>query len=620
MLRAEALTLSAGGRELLVDCSLHLRPTERVGLVGRNGTGKTTLLRALAGEHEADSGRTHVRGRLGYLPQHPLVDSEDSVWNEVRSGMVEVLRLGAELDAASEALDGSEESIARHAALAEAFEAAGGYTLELRVGTVLWGLGFPKEAWHRPVPELSGGWRVRVALARLLVEAPEVLLLDEPTNHLDLHARAWLARHLAEHAGALILVSHDRYVLDHCVSGIVELRAGGLDRYPGSFSSFLVEREARAERRRVVLERQEEEAAKLGRFVERFRYKANKARQAQSRLKRLEKLTASMEDVQADEAPPKLAFSARQSRSFEVLGLREAAGGYGSPLFSGLDFDLHRGERWVFLGANGSGKSTLLKLLSGSLRPLAGNRVLGRGVRVGVFEQDQARALPTELRAVDFVLHAAPLCTELRARSALGALGLSGEAALQLIGTLSGGEKARVALAALSVQQWDVLLLDEPSNHLDVVTVGVLCDALRGFAGAVVLVSHDRFLVEQLATHVLRFDGQGISTREGLLPEHLEPPVSASLLGSGDKCEERAVDYAEQKRLQREADRAARRLVEVEDIVEGLEGRLAELDEGLGAAADDPEEVSRILADRARVATELEAAMAEWEALAQQAP
>ena len=617
MLRAEALTLSAGGRELMVGVDLHLRPGERIGLVGRNGTGKTTLLRAMASEHSADEGRVYVRGRLGYLPQHPLVNSTESIWDEVRSGMKEVLALEARLNAASEALDGSEESIARHAEVSDAFEAAGGYTLDERVGVVLWGLGFPKEWWRRPVPELSGGWRVRVALARLLVEAPEVLLLDEPTNHLDLHARAWLAKHLAEHTGALILVSHDRYVLDRCVSGIVELRGGGLERFSGDFSHFLVERELRAEQRRAHLERQQEEAAKLGRFVERFRYKATKAKQAQSRLKRLDKLKTQMDDVLEDEAPPQLQFKARESRSFEVLGLRKAAGGYDQPLFEGLDLDLHRGERWVFLGVNGCGKSTLLKLLAGTLKPLSGNRVLGRGVRVGMFEQDQARALPEDIRAVDHVLEQAPLCTELRARSALGAFGLHGEQALQLIGTLSGGEKARVAMAALSVQQWDVLLLDEPSNHLDVVTVGVLCEALVAFKGAVVLVSHDRYLVERLGTHVLRFDGSTIRASEGLRPEHLEPPKPlSSLLGSGDKSEEGAVDYAEQKRLQREAARAEKRVVVLEEEIDGLERLLAEIDSGLGDAVGDPARIETLLVKRQSTSAALEVLMAEWESLA----
>jgi len=615
MLRAERLTLSAGGRELMVDLELHLRPGERVGLVGRNGTGKTTLLRALAGEHALDAGQVHVRGRLGYLPQHPLVDSERSVWDEVRSGMTHVLALEAELAAASEALDGSEEAIEKHARVAERFEAAGGWRLDELVGTVLHGLGFAKSDWKRPVPELSGGWRVRVALARLLVEAPEVLLLDEPTNHLDLHARAWLAGHLAEHKGALILVSHDRFVLDRCIGAVVELRGGGLERYTGNFSRFVVAREERAEHRRATLEKQQEEAARLGRFVERFRYKASKAKQAQSRVKRLEKLSAQMEDLQEDQAPPRLAFTARESQSYQVLGLRGVAAGYEAPLFEGVELDLHRGHRWAFLGPNGCGKSTLLKVLAGSLAPLAGTRVLGKGVRVGVFEQDQARSLPPALRAVDHVLAQAPLCTELRARSALGALGLQGDQALQEIGTLSGGEKARVALAALSVRSWDVLLLDEPSNHLDVVTVGVLCEALKRFAGVVVLVSHDRYLVEQLATHVGRFSPQGFEMHEGLEAADLEPTRMPSPQ-SVERREEAAVDYAEQKRLQREADRNARRLVQVEALVDTLEGKLAALDEELGSAVGDPEAVRRILADREAVAAELEAAMVEWEGLA----
>ncbi|MCP4917928.1 MAG: ABC-F family ATP-binding cassette domain-containing protein [Proteobacteria bacterium] len=615
MLRVDRLTLSAGGRELLVDVALHLRPGERIGLVGRNGAGKTTLLRAVAGQHEADAGSVLHRGRLGYLPQTAVSESTSSVWDEVADGLQALKGMERALDAATDALDGTPESIAVHADLAERFEAAGGYAMDKKVGTVLHGLGFPTSEWERPVPELSGGWQMRVALARLLVEGPDVLLLDEPTNHLDLHARAWLAGHLAQHPGALVLVSHDRFVLDRCVSGIVELRAQALDRYSVDFTRYLVERQLRDDLRQSTLEKQGDEAAKLTRFVERFGAKATKAKQAQSRAKRLEKLVASMEELSPDAPPPKLAFKVREARSSDVIGLRDAAGGYGEALFTGLDLGLHRRESWVLLGPNGCGKSTLLKLLSGQLRPMEGRRLLGKGVRVGLYEQDQARALDRTLRAVDHVTSVAPLCTETQARSALGALGLSGEKALQQIGTLSGGEKARVALAALSVQAWDVLLLDEPTNHLDVVSVGVLVEALRAFEGVVVVVSHDRFLVEELATHVVAFSPAGLEVTEGLRPEHLEPAV----LGRPDEDESasRGESHKERQRCLRELERMKKELAATEARVTELEGSLEALDGQLAEVASDVKEVTRLLGERAVVEQELEAAMALWEELAE---
>ena len=613
MLRLSGLTLSAGGRELLVDVGLHLRPGERIGLVGRNGAGKTTLLRAIAGEHAVDAGDLVHRGRLGYLPQTAASHSTRTVWDEVLQGLEGLRALEAELEAATDALDDTPASIERHADVAERFEAAGGYAMEKKVGTVLHGLGFPAASWERPVPELAGGWQMRVALARLLVAAPDVLLLDEPTNHLDLHARAWLAGHLAQHRGALVLVSHDRFVLDRCVSGIVELRSQGLDRYNHTFSRYLVEREQRDELRRATLEKQGDEAAKLTRFVERFGAKATKAKQAQSRAKRLEKLVASMEELAPDAPPPRLQFRAREPRGADVLGLRGVAAGWDEPLVSGLDWSMHRGEVWALLGPNGCGKSTLLRVLSGQMRPLAGQRRLGKGVRVGVYEQDQARALDPALRAVDHVTQAAPLSTETQARSALGALGLSGEKALQDIGTLSGGEKARVALAALSVQGWDVLLLDEPTNHLDVVSVGVLVEALRAFAGVVVVVSHDRFLVEELASHVLRFSPDGVELIEGLRREHLEP-VQAEL--PSETTASSGASHKERQRRLREAERLEKELAQVEDQVAELEDRLAAVDEELGQASADPRAVERLLGERAQVAAALEAAMGRWEDLA----
>ncbi len=617
MLRLEGLDLGVAGRELLIGVDLHLRPGERVGLVGRNGAGKTTLLRALVGEHEPDAGHIRLTAgrRLGYLPQQGVSDSALSLWDEVRTGLGPILELQARLERATDELDGSPESIERHAHLSERFEEMGGYSLDEKVGSVLHGLGFDKRDWDRPCPEFSGGWQMRIALARLLLSQPDVLLLDEPTNHLDLHARAWLARHLAEYPGAMILVSHDRFVLDRCVTGILELRAQDIERYAGTFSRYLVERQERAETRRATAEKQGAEAAKLQGFIDRFQYKATKARQAQSRMKRLDRLNADRVDLVEDEGQPHIHFKAREARSAEVLNLRKVAVGYDEPLLSGLDLDLHRGQRWAFLGVNGCGKSTLLRVLAGKMQALQGRRILGKGVRVGHFEQDQTRALDPEARAVDLVLQAAPLISETRARKALGALGLSGERGLQTVGTLSGGEKARVAMAMLAVQEWDVLLLDEPSNHLDVVTVGVLCEALAAFAGVVVLVTHDRYLVEQLATHVLVFGASGVQAFEGLRSEHLEPPEKLEQVV--EQRESRQDDHKERQRLKRELERSRKRLVQVERLIEDKEGAIEQIDVQMGQAASDAERVLELVEQRQVASGELDELMAEWEELAE---
>ena len=615
MLQAESLTLSVGGRELLLDATFELRAGDRVGLVGRNGTGKTTLLRTLAGERAPDGGRViRFRGvRLGYLPQEAVSGSSLTVWEEVRSGLGELLELERRFNAAAAALDGSDASIAAYERVEEAFRMAGGYAADERVGTVLWGLGFRTADWQRSCAELSGGWQMRIALAKMLVSAPDILLLDEPTNHLDLHARSWLAAHIAEHKGAALIVSHDRWVLDRCTTATLELRDQGLDMYVGNFSRFQVLRAQRDAQAEANLEKLDEQAAHLRRFVERFGAKASLASRAQSKAKALEKLESQREELPRDEGRPRLRFGASEARSHELMSLRRVSFGYEEPLFSDLDLDLRRGERWVLLGSNGSGKSTLLRVLAGVMRPLSGLRTLGRGVRVGWFEQDQAAALPPELTPLEHLLAVAPFCVEAKARAALGAMGLSGNDALRPISTLSGGQRARVALATLSVQSFDALLLDEPTNHLDLVTVEVLADALEQFPGLVVIVSHDRAVLERLATHVVRFDPGGLVVRMGLVPEDLEPPKAASLGGSGDNSADAAEDHKERQRRTRERERAEREAARLEARISELEARLGAIDAGLSEHAGDAGRVAGLLAERVGVAAELDRAMQDWE-------
>ncbi len=614
MLQLTGVTLSAGGRELLVDLHWHLRPGESVGLVGRNGVGKTTLLRSIAEEHEADCGLIRRGGKVGYLPQHGVSCSKASLWDEVRSGMTGQLEMERALQSATEKLDSTQESIERFERAESSFRLAGGYAAEERIGEVLWGLGFQKTDWHRPCLEFSGGWRMRIALARLLLAEPELLLLDEPTNHLDLHARAWLARRLAAHKGALVLVSHDRFVLDRCIDGIVELQHAGLQHFPGSFGRYLEEREQRMDLLRSTAAKQQEREAKLERFVERFGAKANKAKQAKSKSKALEKLKAQRVTVIEDDAAPRLRFIAAKPRGAKLLSLRDASAGWDRPLFEGLELDLHRGERWVLLGANGTGKSTLLRALGGLHPLMTGTRTLDRGLRIGVFGQDQALELPAEARAVDLVLEDAPFCTQTRARSLLGALGLQGDQALQPVGTLSGGEKARVSLARLAARELDLLLLDEPNNHLDVVTVGVLTEALAQFVGGIVFVSHDRWFIEQLATGVVRFGPQGVDVHRGVRPEYLEAPPPIAAKGSSARADDG--EWRTRQKRKRERERQERESERLELCIDELEGRLASIDGQLAERSGEPELVSRLLDERGSVAQDLEQAMEAWERVA----
>ncbi|MBK9369487.1 MAG: ABC-F family ATP-binding cassette domain-containing protein [Deltaproteobacteria bacterium] len=620
MLHLRGVGLMAGERELLEPLDFTLLPNDRLGLVGRNGAGKSTLLRAIAGLQDTASGKVELQNglRLGYLPQDAVSGSQKTVWDEVREGLGHILDLERALLAATEAMDGSPERIAAHAAAEDAYRQAGGYAADKIVGGTLWGLGFAPSDWTRSCAEFSGGWQMRIALARLLVSNPDILLLDEPTNHLDMHARSYLARRLAEHEGALLLVSHDRFVLDRCVTAVVELRDAGLDRYTGNFTSFLRLRAERDALLTMTAERQAEEAARLRRFVERFGAKATKAAQAQSRVKRLEKLEAQAVELPKAQEVARLRLQAGERASGVLMSLRGASIGYTTPLAKNLEMELCAGERWAVLGANGAGKTTLIKTLAGVLPLLAGQRHTARGARVGFYEQDQAQALPGDLCGVEVVLERAPFCTEARARGMLGALGLHGDDALRPVRTLSGGEKARVALACLAVMPHDVLLLDEPTNHLDVLTADVLTQAIGEFGGLVVLISHDRHLVERVATHVARFTPEGVIQREGLLPEDLEPPKPPPSLGGAGQTApaEAASAHKDRQRKLRERERLARELSQAEKKVSELEDKLSVLDRSLSDEADQPARVATLLKQREQAEAALNAAMTRWEELA----
>jgi ATP-binding cassette subfamily F protein 3 len=616
MLKLEGVTLAMGGRDLLVGADLHVHPGDKIGLVGRNGTGKTTLLRAIVGEVLPDRGRVTLRGDavIGWLPQTAVSGSTKTVWDEAKSQMASLDALRGRLEAAERAVErGDDGAIERLDEAQNAFRIAGGWAADERIGEVLHGLGFGPDEWKRTCDTFSGGWQMRIALARLLLSEPNLLLLDEPTNHLDLHARSWLARYLDGYPHAVLVVSHDRHLLDRVCKRIVELRGQELHAFTGNFTSWLRQREERIAQQQAAFESQQKEIARLERFVERFGAKATKASQAQSRQKVLDK----MERIDAPEAEskPRLRLPPAPGASYDVITLEKAAVGYGETVvLRDVDLAIERGMRIAVLGPNGSGKSTLLGALSARLPLSAGRRKLGKDVRIGVFTQDLAQDLPADGAPVEVVLARAPRATPGQVRAALGALGLTGDAALRPIGVLSGGEKARVALASFAVQPFDVLLLDEPTNHLDAVTVDVLVEALSEYDGALVVVTHDRFLVEQVATHVVMVRDGRIELRQGVRPEDFDP-VAPTRSSEASAAAGGADDHAARKKRARERDRALRRIEAVQQEIEALEARIAAVDERMIEVATNYPEVSALAAEREGLEAKLAASYAEWEQL-----
>ena len=554
MIQLENVSKGYGGQVLFRDVDWRIADRERIGLVGPNGAGKTTLCRILAGLEEPDTGQVS-RPRattVGYLPQEVAGGAAGSVLVEALSGFEEVWALEREMEDVARALETSpsESLTERYGELQHRFEALGGYRLETAARTILSGLGFAPDELHRPLAEFSGGWRMRAALARLLLLAPSLLLLDEPTNHLDLASLAWLENFLGSYDGTVVVVSHDRYFLNRMVTSIADLTPEGLTVYPGDYDDFLVEREARRELLEARARNQAKRIAEVERFIERFRYQATKARQVQSRVKMLEKV----ERIELPGVRRQVHFTfpepPRTGRRVATLsGIHKAYGD--NVVYRGIDFSVERGERVALVGDNGAGKSTLLKMLAGVLAFEAGERTLGSHVAVHYYAQHQLDALDPTRTVLEEMEAVAPESTHTRLRTILGAFLFSGDAVEKKVAVLSGGEKARLALARMLVRPAALLCLDEPTNHLDLVSREVLESALAGFPGTIVFISHDRYFINRIATVVVEVAAGVLTRYSGTYDDYLdakERGVAGEPTGAAAAGERRA-----------ESSRAARR-------------------------------------------------------------
>jgi ATP-binding cassette subfamily F protein 3 len=511
MLQIKGLGKAFRGEWLFRSLDFQVNERDRIGLVGDNGTGKSTLMKMLAGLMPADEG-TVIGARdltFGYLPQDGLFAHGRTLLEEALSVFESLTQLEKELRSLEHELADMQHSgpeyekkIERYSVISQQFRLEDGYSIEAKAGSVLLGLGFAQQDFQRPCQEFSGGWQMRIALAKLLLQQPSLLLLDEPTNHLDLEARNWLEGFLQNYPHALVLVSHDRYFLDAAVERVLEIRSRAVHFYKGNYSDFLRQREERLAQLKAEYEAQQRDIARIKAFAEKFRYKATKAAQVQSRLKDLERMEKI--EIPPDTKPIRLRFPKGPRTGRIVLELSDVTAGYsGIPVFNRLNYILEKGERVALVGPNGAGKSTLMKVLAGRLPLAEGERNEGHNVMVSYFSQDQDDLLTSTKTVWEEVYSVAPNHIVPQLRTLLGCFLFSGDSIEKQVSVLSGGERSRLVLCRLLLSPANCLLLDEPTNHLDIRSKDILMDSLRDYEGTLVFVSHDRYFLDGLATKVL---------------------------------------------------------------------------------------------------------------------
>jgi ATP-binding cassette subfamily F protein 3 len=622
VLTASNLAKSYGPQDVFEGVSLEIPQGAKIALVGPNGSGKTTLLYLLAGLEQPTAGVVHrAKGlRVAYLPQRADFRGVGTLWETMLEVFADLRAQAAELrrlEAAMADPATREDALERYGKAQEAFELAGGYTYERRIRLVLSGLGFDEDDFQRPVAQLSGGQKTRALLARLLLEKPDLLLLDEPTNHLDLAGVEWLEGYLKAWDGAVVIVAHDRALLDAVVDRVWELAWGQLEPYRGNYSAYVVQKAERMALRRTEYERQQQFIDRTEEFIRRH-MAGQRTRQAQGRQKRLERMERA--ERPREYRPLSLDLGKTLRSGDLVLGLYDLAVGYDSspPLFTVDEFELRRGQRVALLGPNGSGKTTLLRTLLGKVAPLAGRVRVGASVQMGYFAQGHTDLDP-EKTVLETILDVEEMAAG-EARSLLGRYRFSGDDVFKRVGDLSGGEQARVALAALTLQGANVLILDEPTNHLDIPSQEVLQEAFSEFDGTLLIVTHDRYLIRQLATHIWAIeDGRLWAFKEGYevyqaWQEQRRQERRVQRAVSRERTE-REIEREARKAALREEARRSRRQAELEETIRALEARRAQLESQLAAASEQQqvERVGRLGAEHNQVEAELNELLMEWE-------
>jgi ATP-binding cassette subfamily F protein 3 len=632
------LQLSGAGKRyghklLFQDVDWLITPNDRVGLVGANGTGKSTVLKILAGLETLDAGLlTSTRGlTAGYLPQDGLALSGRTVFAESLSVFADLRAMEEELESLTHRMPELDPEGLEYQQVADRFQrldgefrARDGYAIEAQAGAVLTGLGFSKDDWRRRTEEFSGGWQMRIALAKLLLEKPNLLLLDEPTNHLDLEARNWLEGYLGGYPYAIVMVSHDRFFLDVTVRKIAELWNRQLHFYTGNYERYFAQREERRSQLESAYKNQQDRIRQLEAFISRFRYQATKAKQVQSRIKELER----MERVEVPPEEKTIHFSFPQPKASGriVAEFKGVAKSYGERLvFSGVDCIIERRDRVALVGVNGAGKSTLIKILAGVEPVSAGRFEIGHNVKPDYFAQDQYKELDPEARLLDELSSVATASPLVELRNLLGCFLFSEDDVFKRIGVLSGGERNRFALARLLLKPSNFLLLDEPTNHLDLRAKDILLSALQSYTGTLVFVSHDRYFIDKLATRIFEIADGRVEVYPGnyedylwrknaiaAAPAQIEEPAAEAPVAAVETPEARPkrLNPILLRQLQQRREGAETQIAKLEAEIAGYEAALADF--------RSAGETIRLSDRLARRRADLSALLKEWEQLSEQ--
>ncbi|ORO86019.1 multidrug ABC transporter ATP-binding protein [Streptococcus mitis] len=630
ILQANKIERSFAGEVLFDNINLQVDERDRIALVGKNGAGKSTLLKILVGEEEPTSGEINKKKdiSLSYLAQDSRFESENTIYDEMLHVFDDLRRTEKqlrqmELEMGEKSGEDLDKLMSDYDRLSENFRQAGGFTYEADIRAILNGFKFDESMWQMKIAELSGGQNTRLALAKMLLEKPNLLVLDEPTNHLDIETIAWLENYLVNYSGALIIVSHDRYFLDKVATITLDLTKHSLDRYVGNYSRFVELKEQKLATEAKNYEKQQKEIAALEDFVNRNLVRASTTKRAQSRRKQLEKMER-LDKPEASKKSANMTFQSEKTSGNVVLTVENAAIGYdGEILSEPINLDLRKMNAVAIVGPNGIGKSTFIKSIVDQISFIKGEKRFGANVEVGYYDQTQSK-LTSSNTVLDELWNDFKLTPEVEIRNRLGAFLFSGDDVKKSVGMLSGGEKARLLLAKLSMENNNFLILDEPTNHLDIDSKEVLENALIDFDGTLLFVSHDRYFINRVATHVLELSENGSTLYLGDYDYYVEKKAEVEMTQAEEDSTHNQVkesspvnDYQAQKESQKEVRKLMRQIESLEAEIEELESQSQAISEQM-LETNDAGELMELQAELDKISHRQEEAMLEWEELSEQ--